>query len=113
MYKVIATIVTPVAALLMFAGTAHASEITTSNDASEGSSSYEGTSNDTAASNTQTGLVTATPPGTVLKVIGYKPVLDSEGNQVYQADGVTPMMFSVFESLPISSGVAPATIVHN
>jgi len=113
MFKVIATIATAVAALFMFAGTANASEVTTSNDASEGDYSYSGTSNETSSSNTSTGHVIATPPAHTLLVVGYTPMLDADGNIKYREDGETPYLSAIYGWVPTNVGPAPATIVHN
>lgn len=103
-------------ALIMFGavGTAHATEVTTSNDAKGDSYSYEGTTNsasDHMAGEPNDGNLEGSGVRNVLKPFYIPqfnadgtPKLDAEGKQVYKTD---------WRSVPISNGVEPATIVHN
>lgn len=115
MSKVIATIVTAVAALFMFAGVASADVISQStSEESHQKTSRGGTSNaaeDHMAGATNDGNTEGDTPKSVLVAkriylfnADGSPVLDGNGLHAYTID---------WRSAPIGSGVAPATIVHN
>ena len=95
MFKVIATIVTAVAALFMFAGVASA----------------EVTSQSTSESDHMESTSESTGPGRVLVVTGHSPYY-KDGVQQFHENG-DPIMLADFGWGSIGTGLAPATIVHN
>ena len=115
MFKVIATIVAAVAALFMFAGVASADVISQStSEESHQKTTNTGSSNSAAdhMTNDGPGIVQADSPSTVWAVIKRIPRVDENGDAVLGANG-RQIIDVVWGNVPVGSGVAPATIVHN
>lgn len=116
MRKLATILIAASAALLLGAGVANADITSQSTSESDHmAKSSEGTSNaaEDHMANNGPGIVRGEGTKRVLDIVGYKPVFDEEGNQVFEDDGETPVLQAVWGWVPIGSGVAPATIVHN
>lgn len=115
MFKVIATIATAIAALFMFAGTASADVISQSTSEESHQKTTNTGSTNTAEdhmTNDGPGIVKGDTPSTVWAVIKRIPRVDENGDPVLGSNG-RQIIDVVWGNVPVGSGPAPATIVHN
>ena len=95
MIRTIVTAIAATALTLLGAGIASA-EVT-----SQSTSEVDHMASDTESSG----------PGSVLRIVGYHPVYDQDGNQVFRADG-SPVLLPTLMSGPVDSGVPQAEVFH-